>query len=134
MGFEIEINLMNRVFNLTSEKEKRRVLRNNVPLAESVLWARLRREQIMGLRFRRQVSVGAFVLDFYCPALKLAIEIDGSSHDGGDAQEYDINRQPWIEQYGVRFLRFKNEEVQHNIEYVVQSIAAKVAELNQEKV
>lgn len=124
---------MQRVFNLTSEKEKRRVLRNNVPVAESLLWARLRREQIAGLRFRRQVSIGAFVLDFYCSSVKLAIEIDGSSHDGADAQDYDLNRQAWIEQYGVRFLRFKNKEVQNEIETVLQSIETTAQQLRNEK-
>ena len=97
-------------------------MRNNVPVVEAMLWARLRREQIAGLRFRRQYSVGAFVIDFFCAELKLAIEIDGSSHDCNDAQEYDANRQAWIEQYGVHFLRFTNEQVQHDIEYVVKTI------------
>lgn len=53
-----------RVFNRTYAKEKRRVLRNNVAMSEALLWARLRREQVAVLRFRRQYSVGAFVLDF----------------------------------------------------------------------
>ena len=118
-----------RIFNMTSEKEKRRVLRNNVPATEATLWARLRREQVAGLRFRRQVSVGAFVLDFYCAALKLAVEIDGATHDGDDAREYDLNRQAWIEQYGVRFLRFTNEEVQGDIERVLRTIEMTAMEM-----
>ncbi|HVF84803.1 MAG TPA: DUF559 domain-containing protein [Abditibacteriaceae bacterium] len=75
MGFTTERKLTKRVFNLTSKKEKRRVLRNNAPVAEAILWARLRREQVARLRFRRQYSVGAFVLDFYCLALKLAMRL-----------------------------------------------------------
>ena len=136
MGFTIEKS-MKHVFNLTSEKEKRRVLRNRPTQSENILWLRLRREQIAGLRFRRQYSVGAFVLDFFCPEINLAIEIDGSSHDGEDAKEYDLNRQGWIEQYGVQFLRFTNDEVQNDIETILQTIAAKAAalkaaELNEE--
>ena len=111
-----------RIFNRTDAKEKRRVLRNNAPVSEATLWARLRREQIAGFRFRRQYSVGAFVIDFFCAELKLAVEIDGASHNGEEAQEYDLNRQAWIEQYGIQFLRFTNEQVHHDIESVLQVI------------
>jgi len=113
-----------QIFNKHSELEKRRQLRNNAPPAEVKLWHALKGKQVAGYKFRRQYSVGAYVLDFYCPALKLALEIDGSSHNGDDAQEYDRQRQQFVEALGIRFLRFTNAEVHRNLEGVVAAILA----------
>ena len=112
-----------RIFNRTDEKTKRRDLRNSSPQSEALLWAHLRQRPVDSLRFRRQYSVGAYVLDFYCPEVKLAIEIDGATHDGDDAAEHDANRQAWIEQFGIRFLRFSNQQVRNDINSVLQIIA-----------
>jgi very-short-patch-repair endonuclease len=71
---------MTKLFNKKSEKEKRRSLRNNMTEAEKILWLQLKNKRL-GVRFLRQFSVGAFVMDFYCPALKLAIEVDGATHN-----------------------------------------------------
>lgn len=110
---------MTRAFNKTSEKEKRRQLRNNMPPAEVLLWGKLKGKALSGYKFRRQFSVNKFVLDFYCPELKLAIELDGDSHfDPGKDEE----RQRMIESYGIRFLRFTNEEVYKNLEEVLLRI------------
>jgi very-short-patch-repair endonuclease len=68
---------MTEVYNRLSEKETRRKLRKSLPPAEIILWSKLRQRQICSQKSRRQFSVGPFVVDFYCPALKLAIEIDG---------------------------------------------------------
>jgi len=88
---------MTTIFNKHSEKEKRRQLRNNLTKAEVIVWQHLKGRQVNNCKFRRQYSIGPFVLDFYCPELKLAIEIDGSSHDHEDAQAYDQERQKYIE-------------------------------------
>ena len=80
---------MTRVFNKTAERERRRLLRKNSPEAELVIWSRLKAKQLLGHKFRRQYSVGAYVIDFYCPGLKLAIEIDGDSHFQEDARDKD---------------------------------------------
>ncbi len=93
-----------------------------MPKAEIVVWSRLKNSQLGGLKFRRQQSVGAFVLDFYCHSLKLAIEIDGDSHFQDGAQEYDLFRQRIIEQLGISFLRFTNTEVYENLEEVLRKI------------
>ena len=71
---------MNEYFNQDSEKEKRQRLRNTMPDAEVILWSRLKGRQILGCKFRRQHSVGPFVMDFYSPEIRLAIELDGDSH------------------------------------------------------
>lgn len=99
-----------------------------MPLAEIVLWSRLKGN---GLRykFRRQYSVEAFVVDFYCTSLKLAIEVDGESHFTDDASLRDEERQRIIEEYGLTFLRFTNSEIYENIDGVVNRILQRIDEL-----
>ncbi len=111
---------MTKLFNKKSETEKRRLLRNNMPPAEWILWKKINNKQLSGYKFRRQYSIKQFVIDFYCPELKLAIEIDGDSHI--DAMEYDNNRQKYIESFGIKFLRFTNLEIYENLDKVVEEI------------
>jgi very-short-patch-repair endonuclease len=113
---------MTEVFNKTTELYKRRLLRRNMPQTEIQLWSKLRGMGLNGYKFRRQYSVRNYVLDFYCPKQKLAIEIDGDSHFRDCAEEYDRERQAVTESYGIRFLRFTNTEVNENIEGVVMRI------------
>ena len=113
---------MTRVFNQTSEKEKRRELRSHLPKAETILWGKIRDRKILGYKFRRQYSVGAFVIDFYCPVLRLAIEIDGDSHFQEGSAEYDRERERTIESFGIRFLRFRNVEIFENLQVVLDAI------------
>jgi very-short-patch-repair endonuclease len=117
------------IFNKTSEKERRRQLRREMPKAEITLWSRLKGKQVLGLKFRRQYSVGPYSLDFYCPAARLAVELDGDSHWTGAAIEYDHMRQNFVESFGIRFLRFPNSEVYQNLEGVVEMIAENAKEL-----
>ena len=118
---------MNEIFNKADQTAKRQKLRNESPLAERLLWPHLRNGK-MGVKFRRQVSIGSYVVDFYCPALKLAIEVDGASHAGADAQQYDAQRQSEIEALGVRFVRVANEDLYRNDVEVAESVYAIVAE------
>ena len=103
-------------------RERRQFLRKNMPQPEIILWSKIRRKQIKGYRFRRQYSVGSYVLDFYCPELQLAIEIDGESHDRADVVEYDRERQEEISQLGITFLRFTNVDIMKNLESVLRKI------------
>ncbi|NET47902.1 MAG: endonuclease domain-containing protein [Merismopedia sp. SIO2A8] len=114
---------MTKLYNKTSEREKRRSLRSNMPPAEKLVWARLRGQQVEGCKFRRQYSIGGFVVDFYAPELKLAIEIDGESHAGEDAQAYDAERQAFLESKGTCVLRFTNQQVYEELDGVVEAIA-----------
>jgi very-short-patch-repair endonuclease len=123
---------MTELFNKTSEKAKRQRLRNDMPPAEKLIWARLRGRQIEGCKFRRQYSVGAFVIDFYVPELKLAIEIDGPTHYGEIAEAYDARRQSYIESKGIRFLRFTNRQVYRELDAVVESIGLVVEKIRRE--
>jgi very-short-patch-repair endonuclease len=119
---------MTRIFNRTQVKARRRSLRNNLPTAEIILWSKLKSRQIMGCKFRRQYSVGSYVIDFYCPELKLAIEIDGDSHYRKKAIEYDMERQSFIESFGIRFLRFTNSDVYRNLSGVLTEIGKTIEE------
>ena len=74
------------------------------------MWKHLRGEAL-GVKFRRQFSIGRYVVDFYCPSLHLAIEVDGESHASEDARAYDEARQREIESLGVRFIRVANDDV-----------------------
>ena len=120
---------LTKIYNKESQTEIRRSLRNNMSPIEVILWSRLKGKQIDGLKFRRQFGVGPYIVDFYCPQLKLAIEIDGESHYQGNAQEYDSERQKVIESYGIRFLRFSNKDVLNSIEGVIQRILHTVEEM-----
>lgn len=119
---------MTKVFNKTSEKMKRKQLRSNMPLPEVILWPKLRGKGL-GYKFRRQYSVEAFVVDFCCLELRLAIEVDGDSHYTEDAIIRDKERQRIIEHYGFTFLRFTNREVYENIDGVVAMIMRRMGEL-----
>jgi very-short-patch-repair endonuclease len=120
-----------KVYNKTSQKQMRQRLRRNMPKAEALLWARLRRRQVLGYKFRRQFSVGPYSIDFYCPALKLAVEIDGDSHFSEAAIAYDRERQYYIETFGIHFLRFTNNQVYKSQDDVVESIAQTILQLKQ---
>jgi very-short-patch-repair endonuclease len=110
--------------------DRRRDLRQNHTLAERSLWSQLRRDQ-RGVNFRRQHSKGNFILDFYCPELKLAIEVDGASLDQAHVQNYDAMRQRILEREGTIFLRCKDEEVLHDANRTLGKIDAKIAELKE---
>ena len=120
---------MTEIFNRRSEKETRQLLRNSSPSAELILWSKLKSRQICDRRFRRQFSVGPYVVDFYCPALKFAIEIDGDSHFHPGEQEKDRQRQEHNESFGIQFLRFGNNEVRENLRGVLEGIYRKIREL-----
>lgn len=110
------------IFNLESTKSTRQMLRNNMPQPEVILWSKLKGKQLDGLKFRRQYGIESFVVDFYCPMVKLAIEIDGNSHFCENNQEKGKWRQKIIEKYGINFLRFTNNEINENLTGVLEEI------------
>ena len=120
---------MSRIYNRKDQNEKRKVLRNSMPQTELILWNRLKGRQIKNKKFRRQFGVGRYVIDFYCPEIKLAIELDGDTHNSTDEIKYDKTRQSEIENLGIIFLRIKNEEVFKNIEEVILKIERRITEL-----
>lgn len=102
---------MTEHFNKSSEKVKRRKLRQNQTEAEKLIWRFLRNRQLLGHKFKRQYSVDHFVIDFYCPELKLAVEADGATHNESGRKEYDIRREKYLKKFGVSFVRIKDEEL-----------------------
>jgi very-short-patch-repair endonuclease len=113
---------MTRIYNKTEEKTKRKLLRNNMPPAEIILWSKLKGKKLGDYKFRRQYSVEKFVIDFYCPELKLAVEVDGDSHYTEGAEISDEERQAIIESFGITFLRFTNREICENLNGVLIKI------------
>jgi very-short-patch-repair endonuclease len=120
---------MTELYNKSSEREKRRILRKDMPRAEILVWERLRDRQIEGCKFRRQYSIGVFVVDFYAPELKLALEIDGASHFEEGIPEYDRERQIFLEGKGTTVLRFTNDQIYRDLEAVVQVIARVIVQM-----
>lgn len=98
----------------------RRKLRQQMTEPEQKLWYRLR--EISVAKFRRQHSVGPYVVDFYCAAAKLVIEVDGESHFTADGEQHDLIRGDYLTVQGLRVLRFTNDEVMKNLDGVLQVI------------
>ena len=107
--------------NTSHQKELRKDLRNHSTPAEATLWKLLKGKQISGLKFRRQHSVDPFILDFYCPQIKLAIELDGEVHN--KQEDYDEQRTRYLnEKKGIQLLRFENRVVFENPEQIMGEI------------
>ena len=114
-----------RLFNKTQLKKFRKRLRNNLTAAEAFLWKHLKNKQLHGRRFRRQFGVGNYILDFYCPAEKLVVELDGDSHYSEKGIARDLKRDKFLNSLGIKVIRFENCEVFDNIEGVLEIIKNK---------
>ena len=110
-------------------KQLSRQLRESLTEAERHLWAKIRMKQLKGYQFYRQKPIGDYVVDFFCPKAKLAIEVDGSHHLVGEKIEYDRIRDEYLSSLGLRVLRFTNTEVLTHIEGVVESIAEEMRKI-----
>ena len=118
---------MTTVYNILKLKDRRIGLRTKQTPQEVLLWSRLRREQL-GIKFRRQHSIGGYIADFYCPLKKLVIEIDGSQHFEKEAEEYDKIRSDYFKGLDIKVLRFTNAEINTNMDGVVLKIQSKLYE------
>ena len=112
---------MTVVYNILKLKDRRIELRDAQTPEETLLWSRLRREQL-GFKFRRQHSIGGYIADFYCPSKKLIIEIDGPQHFKKENKEYDEIRSKFFEGLNIKVLRFTNAEIATETEKVVRKI------------
>ncbi|MDA8214352.1 MAG: endonuclease domain-containing protein [Nitrospiraceae bacterium] len=117
---------MTLIYNKTIFRERRRDLRRNQTEAEKILWSRLRNKRCLGLKFFRQYSVGAYIMDFYCPEYKLAIELDGGQHAEDESKEYDRIRTDYLKSKGIEVVRFWNNEVLNNTDGVFEEITKKL--------
>ena len=107
-------------------KSYRKELRNNATPAEIKLWGVLQKSNLGGYKFRRQHSVGGYILDFYCPVQKLAIELDGDSHFEDKAIDYDLVRTAYLNVLNIKVLRFLNTDVYDHLEVVCERIMAEL--------
>ena len=108
--------------------EKARLLRNNMTEAEKIIWDKLKNRNVFKARFRRQHPIGIFIADFYCHECKLAIEIDGEIHLKNEVIEYDDGRSHDIEKYGIKILRFTNNEVFTGLNNIIEKILRAIAD------
>ncbi len=107
-------------------KQFARDLRNNSTLSEILLWRQIK-GQALKHEFHRQIPIDEFIVDFYCHELKLAIEIDGDSHN--DKYNYDMNRQTKLQDLGVKFIRFSDADVKKNMTGVLSALKNKIGEI-----
>lgn len=135
-GVPNEVRRIKEYINMPHEKSKfsinrynrrtlRRDLRSNGTAAEAVLWRCLRAKQVEGVQWRRQFSIGAYILDFYAPQLKLCIELDGEPHYTPEGSAYDMQREEWLlGVHGIRTIRFENVDVFRHNESIIEYIRA----------
>ena len=110
------------LYNDETKKSQRKTLRNNMPETEKILWNKIRRKQLLGIKFRRQCSVGAYIIDFFSFEKKLAIEIDGDSHFIGKAQTYDKKRTEFLKKNNIQVIRFTNVEIVNNLDGCLEKL------------
>jgi very-short-patch-repair endonuclease len=109
--------------------ERARSLRKTMTKSEVILWQNLRREQLGGFKFRRQVPVGPFVADFACVELKLIVEVDGATHAEDHEISYDAQRTRFLEAQGWRVLRVLNTDIYEGLDGVLELLRLELEEL-----
>lgn len=104
------------IFKLAKE------LRKNETGAEKILWSKLNRNQVLGLQFRRQHPINMFIADFFCPKIKLVIEVDGNIHEIPEIKEHDNGRSDLFNDHGITVIRFTNEQILHEMDSIINEI------------
>ena len=120
---------MNRrrlIHNDEKLNRRRTELRNTLTPAEALLWTNLKNSQLEGKKFRRQHGIGPYIVDFYCPECRLAVELDGEGHMSIQAEELDARRTEFLKRFNVRVIRFENKEVFESLEFVLEEIREKL--------
>jgi very-short-patch-repair endonuclease len=105
------------------------ILRKNMTLAELILWKRLKDRKMFNTKFRKQHPVYIFIVDFYCHEYKLVIEVDGGIHNNNELNEYDLSRTDELNRFGIKVIRFTNDQIVYNIDSVVNKILQTITEL-----
>lgn len=111
-----------KILNKKELKTRRKELRNNSTYAEVFFWQQIKKGQLEGRKFRRQASINSYVVDFYCPEEKIVVELDGEVHFDEEIIKYDSERTKYLELLGIRVIRFENQDVLKNTEYVLNTI------------
>jgi len=121
---------MTDIYNKKKMTKKRQALRKDMPKAEIVLWSYLKGKQIEGLKFRRQYSIDNDTVDFYCPSIRLAIEVDGDSHMYKKQQDKDLRKEENLKTLGIRLVRYLNTDIYDNIEGVIEDLYKQIEAIN----
>ena len=109
-------------YNSPRLTKTRKSLRNNQTKPEQYLWEKLKNKQFHGMKFRRQHSIGRYILDFYAPEYKIALEIDGENYFETDQKEYDTLRTEFLNATGIQVIRYTNAEVIENRDWVLENL------------
>ena len=110
------------IFNLKRKEQRRREMRKDGAAPEAVLWKYLQRRQLLGKKFRRQHGIGPYIVDFYCPECRVIVELDGAPHFEPGVEEYETARTTYLENLGMKILRFENGLLWENPEIVLDAI------------
>lgn len=113
---------MKYFYNNKSLKHRRNNLRWNTTNAEKILWEMVRCRKMLGYKFRRQYSAGPYIIDFYCPELRLAIELDGIQHSNKENVQYDQEREKILQSLNIKTLRFWNYEILEDPEKIIEKL------------
>ena len=101
-------------------RERAREMRHQPNDAESLVWDQLRNRRVGKFKFRRQHPIGKYIADFYCVEAKVIVELDGATHEG--REDYDAERQAWLESQGIAVLRVKNQDLYDSPEGFVEVV------------
>ncbi len=121
---------MTEFYNTKKMTKTRQALRRNMPKAEIILWSFLKGKQIKGLIFRRQYSIEKNTVDFYCPEIRLAIEVDGESHLFEKQKEKDLGKETVLKKENIKLVRYLNTDIYNNIEGVIEDLYKQIEEIN----
>jgi len=113
--------------------KKAKELRDNMTEAELKLWEILNKKQINGLRFRAQHPMDKYIADFYCHPLKLVIEVDGGIHLSSEQKQYDFGRTEELNKYGIKVIRFTNDQILNHLEDVKNEILKQIDKLEKDQ-
>lgn len=117
---------MLRQYNDPLQKERRRELRTAQTEAEKLLWLHLKNKQLDGHKFYRQFGIGSYIADFYCPKIRLVVELDGGQHSEDENVAYDQIRTDYFTSLGIKVIRFGNTDVLKNIEGTIEEIRGNI--------
>lgn len=120
MGIGNKVSMFYNASSIIFERAK--ILRENMTEAELKLWECLKEKKLLNLRFRPQHPIDMFIADFYCHPLKLIVEIDGGIHLSQTNKSYDVGREAELERWGLKVIRFTNQEVLNNINQVIRTL------------
>ncbi len=119
-------NFRHFYYNHPDLKNRRRQLRRDSTNSEILLWYQLRNSNL-GIKVKRQYSISGFVIDFFCPEIRLAIELEGKIHEKKDQIKYDQYRMSFLRELDIEILRIPNRLVDNNIDTVINLIKDKVS-------